>query len=86
MAWAEVEQSAFADLPDAAAAEPLARIPAFLEDDFVRGWNVKWFVVHLGMGDIELLRNSFCNRMIGQQRANVTRLSTFGVNTASRLG
>ena len=52
VAWAEVEDAAFTDLPEATAAEEFAFVPALFEDHGIWGWDVERFVVHFGLSDI----------------------------------
>ncbi len=52
VAGAKVEDAAFADMPNGAAAEVFSFVPVFFEDDFVGGWDVEGFVVHFSLVDV----------------------------------
>lgn len=71
MAWAEVEDAAAADVPETAAAEPLAFIPAFFEDDGVGFGDVEGFAVHFGLGDVPFFGETGGDGVFGEERGDV---------------
>ena len=72
MPWPKVKDSPFSQFPDSTTPKSFARIPAFLEDHFIRSRNMKMFVVHFRMRDIKLDRYPFCDRVITQQCPDMT--------------
>ena len=70
VAGAEVEDFAFADVPDHAAAEPFVGLPAFFEDNLVRGGYVEGFVVHFGGFDFEGFGETFGDGVLGHRGAH----------------
>ena len=71
MAWAEVEDAAGTDVPETAAAEPFALIPAFFEDDGVGFGDVEGFAVHLGLRDVPFFGEAGGDGVIGEERGDV---------------
>jgi len=63
MSGPEVENFAFAQVPDTPAAEPIAGLPAFLKHHVVGIGNVKRLAVHLGRVNFKLLGDALGNGM-----------------------
>ena len=88
MTGTEVKDAAPAHLPDAAAAEVFALVPAFLQDDRVGLGHVERFIIHLGLIHVPFQRQPGGDGMSREQRGDVARraVAAVGGEDAARQG
>ena len=84
MTRAEIKDFPFSQIPDTPAAEPFALLPAFLKDHLIRIGNVIRLIVYFRFGQLEFLRDSSGDGMVGLVvEATVSSSSWLGSEPAS---
>ena len=75
VARTEIKHFPLPDLPDKAATEPFSSIPGFLENNVIGRWDMKWLIIHFGLGNIEVARQPGGDWVLRESNVDVTRLS-----------